>query len=73
MQDIPKDKIADDFIRQKTPQFMFQMPLDDGDSIFVSGKYRGVGSVMKFYKRNAALRWHAQLDTMTRVDAIALR
>jgi len=73
MLDIQKDKIADDFIRQKTPQFMFQMPLDDADSFFVSGKYRGVGSVMKFYKRNAALRWHAQLDTMTRIDAIALR
>jgi hypothetical protein len=52
---------------------MFQMAQDDGDSFFVSGKYRGVGSVMKFYKRNAALRWHAQLDTMTRVNAIALR
>ena len=37
----------------------------------MTGTYRGLGSVMKFYKRNGVLRWHAQLDTMTRVDAIA--
>ena len=28
---------------------------------------------MKFYKKNAALRWHAQLNSMTRVDAIAVQ
>ena len=27
---------------------------------------------MKFYKRNGVLRWHARLDAMTRVDAIAI-
>ena len=52
---------------------MFAVPDDNADSFFVSGTYRGVGSIMKFYKRNAALRWHAQLDKMTRVDAIAVR
>ena len=45
----------------------------DDDSFYLSGRYRGVGSIMKFYKRNAALRWHAQLDTMTSVDAVAVR
>ena len=43
------------------------------ESFFLSGRYRGVGSIMKFYKRNAALRWHAQLDTMTSVNAVAVR
>ena len=28
---------------------------------------------MRFYKKNAALRWHASLDFMTRVEAIAIR
>ena len=46
---------------------------DDIDSFFMSGTYRGVGSVMRFYKKNAALRWHAQLDSMTAVDAISIR
>ena len=46
---------------------------DKRDSFFISGTYRGLGSIMKFYKKNAALRWHAQLDEMTRVDAIASR
>ena len=25
---------------------------------------------MKFYKRNGILRWHAQLETMTRVNSV---
>ena len=51
---------------------MFALPQKGfEDSYYVSGTYRGVGSVMKFYKKNGILRWHAQLDLMTRVDAIA--
>ena len=53
--------------------FSFDANDNDRDSFYISGTYRGVGSIMKFYKRNAALRWHAQLDTMTRVQAIAKR
>ena len=49
------------------PQF------DENDSFYLSGTYRGVGSVMKYYKKNAALRWHVSIDSMTRVDAIAVR
>lgn len=28
--------------------------------------------MMKFYKKNAALRWHAELEQMTSVNAIAV-
>ena len=69
--DIPVEENDDDLVRQKRPQYMFLS--GNEESFFVSGRYRGVGSIMKFYKRNAALRWHAQLDTMTSVDAIAVR
>ena len=53
---------------------MFTVPIDDDahQSIYMSGTFSGLGSVMKFYKKNAALRWHAQLNTMTQVNAIAL-
>ena len=72
--DIPEDQEPDDFIRQKKPQYMFQVPDErQPDSFYISGNYRGVGSVQKFYKRNAALRWHAKLDSMTRVNSIAIR
>ena len=53
---------------------MFTVPLDEDslDSYYITGTYRGVGSVMKFYKKNAALRWHARLDPMTSVNAITV-
>lgn len=63
----------EDFLRTKRPQYMFQIPQDDEEAFYMSGTYRGVGSVMKFYKRNGALRWHASMEKMTHVDAIAVR
>ena len=67
--------IAGDDRSRSVPQFMFSFDTNDRDrdSFYISGTYRGVGSIMKFYKRNAALRWHAQLDMMTSVAAIAER
>lgn len=65
---------ASDFLKVKIPQYMFSLkPEDERGSFYVSGTYRGVGSVMKFYKKNAELRWHAQFDALTSVDAIAER
>ena len=73
MFDVPESEEEDDFIRQKTPQYMFALKQKDyTESYYVSGTYRGLGSVMKFYKKNGILRWHAQLDSMTKVDAIAI-
>ena len=37
----------------------------------MAGKYRGTGSVMKFDKKNAQLRWYTRLDKLTQVNAIA--
>ena len=55
------------------PQLLFTLPDDSEDSFFITGSYRGKASIMKMYKKNAALRWHASLDMMTRLDAIAPR
>ncbi len=53
---------------------MFIVPRDDDihKSIYLSGTFSGVGSVMKLYKKNAGLRWHAQLNSLTSVNAIAV-
>ena len=73
MTDFSEEEIEEEFVRQKTPQYMFIHPQKGyEESYFMSGTYRGAGSIMKFYKKNGVLRWHAQLDSMTRVDAIAV-
>ena len=68
-----EDGEDEEFVRKMRPQYLFQMPDEDQDAFYVSGTYRGTGAITKYYKRNAAMRWHAQLDRMTRVDAIAVR
>lgn len=73
MVDFTKEEIEQDIIRRKTPQYMFQLPQQEFDeSFYMTGAYRGLGSIMKFYKRNGVLRWHARLDKLTRVEAIAI-
>lgn len=53
---------------------MFTMDSSRGgqDSFYISGTYKGFASVMKFYKKNAQLRWHAQMNSFTSIDAIAV-
>ena len=66
----PTPQEASDFFRRKTPRYLFP-DLADEQAFYLAGRYRGVGNVMKFLKRNGGLRWHARLDFMTSVDAIA--
>ena len=49
---------------------IFTVPYDD-HSFFLAGRYRGTGSVMKFDKKNAQLRFFTQLEGLTHVTAIA--
>ena len=41
-------------------------PLDER-SIYLTGRYMGKGSVMKFSKENAQLKWSAQLKELTNI------
>jgi hypothetical protein len=43
----------------------------DEQVIYLTGRYYGRGSVMRFQKRQAKLRWYAQFGQMTSVRAFA--
>jgi len=64
------DSQFDAFFRQHRPEVIFTVPYEN-DSIFIAGKYRGNGSVMKFNKRSANLHWYTRFDKFTQVNAIA--
>jgi len=34
------------------------------------GRYRGLGSVIRFNKRDGTVRWHAQFDKMSRINSV---
>jgi hypothetical protein len=36
----------------------------------LAGRYKGVGSIMRFYKKNAVLNWNVQMMAITSVQAI---
>ena len=55
---------------RKDPQFLHTDPKDDS-SIYMSGRYFGRASVMKFQKRNANLRWFAYFGQMTNIRAFS--
>jgi hypothetical protein len=68
--DDTEDEIADDLYRRKDPQFLHLDPKDE-QVIYLTGRYYGRGSVMRFQKRQAKLRWYAQFGQMTSIRAYA--
>ena len=61
---------ASDLYRRQDPALMHVDPTDN--SIFyMSGRYQGKGSVMKFQKRTGRMIWWAQLNNVTSIRSIA--
>lgn len=54
----------------KLPQLLIDDPFERQTFFMLSGRYRGVGSIMRFYKKNAVLNWNVQISAITRVQAI---
>ena len=55
--DLTREQERDNFFRRHRPEVIFTVPFDDR-SIFLAGRYRGTGSVMKFEKRNGKLDFY---------------
>ena len=68
--DLTREQERDNFFRRHRPEVIFTVPFDDR-SIFLAGRYRGTGSVMKFEKKNGKLDYYVQLEELTQVAAIA--
>lgn len=54
----------------KLPQLLIDDPFDQQTFFMLAGRYRGVGSIMRFYKKNALLNWNVQMTAITSVQAI---
>lgn len=61
---------ASDLIRRQDPALMHIDPTDNS-VIYLSGRYQGKGSVMKFAKRTGKMQWWASLKNVTSVRSIA--
>jgi len=61
--------VTSDYYRRKDPVFIHDCPTDLS-SFYLSGYYQGAGSIMKFQKRNAKLRWWLSFPKMTRINSV---
>lgn len=61
---------TDDSVRRKDPTFLHPDPRDDS-VLYLTGRYYGHGSIMRFQKRNAKLRWWAKFETLSNIRAYA--
>jgi hypothetical protein len=61
---------AADLYRRKEPMNIHMDPLDRA-YFYLTGRYHGRGSVMRFNKQNGRLKWYAKMDKMTTVRAWA--
>jgi len=68
--DIDTTTQADDQIRRKDASFIHPDPEDD-QLLYMTGRLRGYGSVVKFQKRDAVVRWWAEFTYLTKIYAYA--
>lgn len=56
-------------LNKKEPVFMMEDP-KTLSVLYLIGRYRGKGSVIRFQKRDGNVRWHAQYEKMTRINSV---
>ena len=54
----------------KEPSYILPDPKMQS-ALYLIGRYRGKGSVIRFNKRDASVRWHAQFDAMSRITSVS--
>ena len=56
-------------LNKKEPTFILEDPKQNS-VLYLVGRYRGKGSVIRFNKRDGSVRWHAQYEKITRINSI---
>ena len=41
-------------------------------ALYLIGRYRGLGSVMKYNKIDGSIQWHAQFEQMSRINSVSI-
>jgi len=57
-------------LNEKEPHFLVADPKQQS-VLYLIGRYRGKGSVIRFNKRDGTIRWHAQYDKMSRIHSVS--
>lgn len=58
-------------LNKKEPSYIFPDP-KAANVLYLIGRYRGLGSVIRYNKRDGTIRWHAQFDTMSRINSVSV-
>ena len=61
---------ADPLLAKKEANFIYADPKQQSQ-LYLIGRYRGLGSVIRFNKRDGTVRWHAQFDKFSRINSVA--
>jgi len=70
-QDYTATEVASNaLLNLKEPDFFLPDPTSS-NSMYMIGRYRGLGSVLKFNKRDGSIRWHAQFEKMSHIHAVS--
>ena len=54
----------------KEPSFITPDPKQQS-ALYLIGRYRGKGSVLRFNKRDGSIRWHAQFEQMSSIMSVS--
>lgn len=57
-------------LNKKEPHFIVADPKTQS-ALYLIGRYRGNGSVIRFNKRDGQVRWHAQFNQMSRIHSFS--
>ena len=61
---------ANKLLDKKEANFIVADPKQQAQ-LYMVGRYRGLGSVIRFNKRDGTVRWHAQFDKMSRINSVS--
>ena len=57
-------------LNKKEPTFIVPDPKQQS-ALYMIGRYRGKGSVIRFNKRDGSVRWHAQYEQVSRINSVS--
>ena len=62
------DIASNPLLNKKEPHFIVADPKSQS-ALYLIGRYRGLGSVIRFNTRDGQIRWHAQFNQMSRIHS----
>lgn len=65
-----EEELANPLLNMKEPNFITPDPKQQS-ALYMIGRYRGKGSVIRFNKRDGSIRWHAQYEKMSSIMSVS--